>query len=190
MQLSINPNTLTFDKMKAYASLFPEAGRMALNRMAQMSRTQASTLVRERYNVKKMDVDPHMRTRNADVKNLQSKLVVSGRKIRLEKFGAKGAIPPNKGRRRKSGSTGVSVEVVRGRRRILAGSFRTYIKAGNKSVSGVFMRKGKERLPIEQKYGPGVQQMFGSTSVYTKLVRYVEAHLPKLLADAVKFKRA
>jgi len=183
-ELKISPNGLTIEKVKAYAEAFPEAGSAALNRMAQQSRTQANRLVRERYNVKAGVLNSALTTERSTKTTLRSKVKAKGRRIPLVEFGARGRIPSSKR------SVGVSVEVVRGRRLTSAGTFLAIPTFGrNTGAKGVYMRWGKTQYPIRRLYGPSVPQMFTATAVYRKLIEFVHERLPKLVYDAVKFKR-
>ena len=173
---------MTPAKMRAYEQAFPKAAAGALNKMAAQSKTESSRLVRERYNVKKSDLDPAFTIRRATSSSLQSVVKAKGRRISLIHFGARGTIPPRRG------TVGVTVEVIRGRRLAVAGSFLVAMKSSR--ARGIFVRKGQPRFPIQKLTGPSIPQMFYATKVYGNLVRFVDTHLPKLLADAIKFRQA
>ena len=75
-------------------------------------------------------------------------------RIRLIKFGAKGPTPS------RGQGTGVTYRLgAKGRNR-LPHAFITAVRAGDGSTEGVFMRKGKSRLPIRQLYGPSLGHVF------------------------------
>ena len=195
MELNINSAKLTPAKMVALGQQFPKATASALNRTAQQAKTEASRLVRERYNIKKSDLDRGIKPgKRATAQTLTASVRASGRRPALIDFGARGSMPA----RRKT--VGVSVEVVKGRRLNVAGSFLAIMKSGHR---GVFVkswkkplrrekriRDGKQyttQLPIEELTGPSVPQMFFSQKVYGKLKQFVNDALPKNLASAINF---
>lgn len=178
MELILNPNQMTPEKMAAWGRQFPKGASAGLNRTATQARTRSSQLVREGYNIKKSDLDKNIGIRRATEKKLEAALKVSGRRPKLMQFGAKGSIPS------KPGTTGVSVEVTKGRRLIVAASFLAVMPSGHK---GVFIRKTTKRLPIQELTGPSVPQMFFGRKVYRKLIDYVHEIMPKNLTDAINY---
>jgi hypothetical protein len=193
MDLQINSAKLTPAKMLALGQQFPKATASALNRTAQQAKTHASALVRERYNIRKGDLDKGIKPgKRATAQSLTASVKASGRRTPLIDFGARGTMPA----RRKT--VGVSVEVVKGRRLNVAGSFLAIMKSGHRGVFVKSMRKplrrekrpnkwGSTQLPIDELTGPSVPQMFYSQKVFGKLKQFVRDALPKNMASAINF---
>ena len=178
MQLNLSANSLKPTDMAALGRQFPKAASSALNRTAKQAKTQASALVRDRYNLKKSDLDRNIKVKNSSPSTLNASLRVSGKRQPLIDFGARGTLPSRRG------TVGASVEVVKGRRLNVAGSFLGIMKSGHK---GVFIRKAQKRLPIKELTGPSVPQMFFAQKVYGGLKAFVHEVLPKNLASAINF---
>jgi len=194
MQLNLSAHSLKPADMAALGRQFPKAASSALNRTVKQAKTQASTLVRERYNLKKSDLDRNIKVKNSSASTLQAALKVSGRRQPLIDFGARQT------------AQGVSVAVVKAERKVIRTSFIPKLPSGHKGVflrfgPKVRMQKGRyagtnvlrQRIgdPRKQKAveltGPGVPGMFSSTQVYGKLKQFVQETLPKNLASAINF---
>ena len=106
------------------------ATRGALNDTASHIRTVASREIRDKWNIKKKDLDPFIKVEKATRAKLEAKVEMRANPIPLSKFGAR--------QTRK----GVSVEVHKGKRKILKRAFFAQMGSGH---SGVFRRKAKSR---------------------------------------------
>lgn len=114
-----------------------KAGATALRDM----RAEASKRVRARKRIKARYITRALtlrRAKGADIAGMEWALDVSGEPVPLVAY-------PHR-----QTSKGVSVEVNRGKRTLVAGSFVASMKSGHK---GVFRRRGKSRLPIAELRG-------------------------------------
>lgn len=114
-----------------------KAGATALRDM----RAEASKRVRARKRIKGSYVRRALsmrRARGGDISSMEWAVDVSGESVPLVAY-------PNRQTRK-----GVSVEVNRGKRTLLKGAFRAKMASGH---IGVYARRGKQRLPIEEKLG-------------------------------------
>lgn len=137
-----------------------------------MSRTRGhagsslSTLIREKWNLKKADLDKKIQikasSRAGEYESFE--LTIKGISISLAYFGAKQymgnkVITRTVGRanRRTSKFQGMQVEVIKGRRTRLAGAFMQAADSGHMMV---MKRKGKGRYPVAIKASISVASMF------------------------------
>lgn len=114
-----------------------KAGATALRDM----KSEASKRIRSRKRIKGRYVTRALtmrRAKGSDIADLEWALDISGEPVPLV------AYPHRQARK------GVSVEVNRGKRTLIAGSFVATMRSGHK---GVFRRRGKARLPIEELRG-------------------------------------
>lgn len=114
-----------------------KAGATALRDM----RSEASKRIRARKRIKVSYIRKALTLRRAkggDIAGMEWAVDVSGQPVPLVAY-------PHRQTRK-----GVSVEVNRGKRTLLAGSFVATMKSGHK---GVFRRQGKARLPIDELRG-------------------------------------
>jgi hypothetical protein len=114
-----------------------KAGATALRDM----RSEASKRIRARKRIKSRYITRALtlrRARGGDIAGMEWALDVSGAPVPLVAY-------PHRQTRK-----GVSVEVNRGKRTLLKGSFVATMQSGH---VGVFRRKGKTRLPIEELRG-------------------------------------
>lgn len=196
MELILNPNQMTPEKMAAWGRAFPEARTKALNKTAQRAKTHAGRLVKERYVIKKRDIDKSIRIIRASVGKDEASLRVSGKKVGMSYFNVTGG----------RGSS-VEVEIVKGQRKVIPPAFIATMPSGHKGVflRGVINRNpvkrrkavprreiraniwGSTELPIDELTGPSLPQMFGQTKVQEKLIDFVNAVMPKNLTSAINF---
>jgi hypothetical protein len=130
--------------------------KRAISRATNAGRTIISSQIREKFNIKKSDLDPKI---GVDLSNLNQGigiLSVRGDPISMTYFGPsqirgniKTFVSKNKGLAQKqvkrAGTGGVAVKIISGKTAQLRGAFIATGKGGNIQV---FRRKGKERLPI------------------------------------------
>lgn len=133
------------------------AARETLKDLVKMAKTEASTGIREKFNVRKADLDPRLRVRLPTYANLTSEIKVSGLPIPLTYFGAREVRDSRSGvriqdrrsgriQRRSSLARGVSYEIEKGKRANLPKAFMAFHNAFGRVE--VFQRKGKERYPL------------------------------------------
>lgn len=116
----------------------------ALNRSAVTTRTFMQRAVADDTNLGSRDVAKQMRVDEATQQRLTSRVIISGKRIPLADFKARQT------RRGVSADTG-------GGRKVYPGTFLATMKSGH---LGVFARRGKARLPIDERYGPSLPHVF------------------------------
>ena len=203
MQLKLSPGTFTTNgaldvqKMVAYGKAFPDAGRIALNRMIDRSKAHIPVILNERYNIRRAAVARATTVgKRASARDLVAKLTVKERrKIPLAEFGA-----------RRVDSQTVVVKVLRGAPKVVGGGFMQKPRKGKYAGrfviykrTGVTLRgalsKGSRLLQelkrglVKRSYGPGIPAMFASTDAQRKLIQFAEERFPKVFADAINFKK-
>lgn len=134
----------------------PKAIAKALNRASETAKTEAARKVRESYYIKHGDILRTIKLKKATPSNLSSMVISTGRPIALAKFKITPARPSSK---RKSP---IIARVKKGEGGPIAHAFVARMKSGH---VGVFNRVGKSSKPIDQRYGPSVPQMLGSSTV-------------------------
>lgn len=128
----------------------------ALNRTIQMTKTEASRVIRQELPaLKKRQVDRYLSVNRASRRNHEARLICRFKPMPLTYFDPQPKRPLHEYKRRKR-IKGVSVRVKHGRKTI-PGSFMARMKSGH---LGVFRRKGKPRLPIKALYGPAPYHIF------------------------------
>jgi len=165
IQINVGKNITTI------ANQFPKAASASLNRIAQGARTELSRDVREEYNIKAADVSKNIVIANATKDNLR--VIIRARGSNLPFF----IFDP------RQTAQGVSIMIKTGARKVKAGAFLATMKSGHK---GVFIREGKKRLPIDEKYTIGLPQMITSKNISDKLVAFVQDKLPAELVRTIK----
>ena len=114
-----------------------KAGATALRDM----RSEASKRIRQRKRIKVSYIGKALtlrRARGSDIAGMEWSLDVSGQPVPLVAY-------PHRQTKK-----GVTVEVNRGKRTLVAGSFLSTMQSGHK---GVFRRRGAARLPIDELRG-------------------------------------
>lgn len=150
-------------RLNEIADQFPVAMARALTRTAKSARTMASSLIRERYNIKKQDLDPAIRVIDANRNQLYSAVIARSRRFPLIAFSAR--------QTRK----GVTFSVTKGKRVSMRSAFVQRMKSGHE---GVFTRVGKVRLPIKERYTISIAEMFNSRNINAEVERFVLENLP------------
>ena len=152
----------------------------AINRTSKMARTEGSKRIRERYAIKKSDVDPAIRIYAGTTRSLNARMVITGRPIPLGKF----RVSILKRRKGSPGGPPVKARVLKGGKGVrLDYGFYAVMKSGHK---GVFQRKGMpgrtmyKRLPIKELYGPSVPSMVSSEKVLKAIRKKVQDNFDRL----------
>jgi len=105
--------------------------------------------------------------------HLSARITASAKRLSLLR------IAPNA----KQTSTGVSYRT-QGQSKAIAHAFIATMKTGYK---GVFVRKGKERLPISEKYGVSIWKVFVNPTVMTTLQTAARIRFNTMLSQELKF---
>ncbi len=146
--------------------IYRKALRRTIKRMGAKFKNRAIKEVRKTYNVKAKTLRRHIKERmsGSDGGSVEWRFTVTGRPVNLIHFGAR--------QMRK----GVSVKVKKGSgRKVIKSAFIARDSGGHKRV---FMRKGKERLPIEAKSTLSYPQMFNK-DIIDKATKEVEENYGK-----------
>lgn len=152
MQINIRLDSEARDLLNAFPERVKVAASRAVNRALAGINTDSSKIIRQRYNVKKRDISIGVRSFKATKSRLEGRIDFGGKPIALEKFN------PNPKRYTKNKpKQGISVEIRRGKKTLFRSSFMS--RAGV-----IYVREGKDRLPIKKLYGPRIYQMIDSAS--------------------------
>lgn len=152
MQIDIKLDSEARDLLNAFPERVSVAASRAVNRALDGINTDSSKIIRQRYNVKKRDISIGVRKFKATKSRLEGRIEFGGKPIALEKFN-----PSPKRFTKNKPKQGISVEIRRGKKTLFRSSFMS--RAGV-----IFVRQGKERLPIKRLYGPRIYQMIDSDS--------------------------
>ncbi|MEC1744123.1 phage tail protein [Schinkia azotoformans] len=167
--ITIDVNNRLLEKaeedLKYIPKAVPKAVSAALNRTAEMAKTEITRKVRDQYYIRAKDVNETLKIRKASVSNLQSIVRSTGRRRELIMF----RVSPNTPRHKNPPS-------------ILRVAVK---KDGYKGIDGAFVARGassgelhalrrtdKSRYPIHIKYGPSVPQMIDDEEVVEYINQY------------------
>lgn len=180
-----------FDDLKAMLDpdIAKRATRSAIDKLSKQAKTEASSVIRERYNIKKGDLDPKMKIDPPRVDNLRAVISVTGRPISLTYFGAKQLTAQNRIITRTSGrqlkragrnQLGVTYSIAKGQPpRTLPHAFIATMKNGH---IGVFMRKGLGRSIIERNMVT-LATLFGGKVTMEKVQQLVQQKWPGIMKN-------
>jgi hypothetical protein len=126
----------------------------SLNRGIAAANTVMTRAIAQDIGLKAMDVRAAIKLDQASINRPEARLNATLKRIPLIKFGARGP-EPSRGKGR-----GVTYRLPGGRGR-LEHAFITTATGGHRSGQrGVYMRIGREREPIKEKYGPSIGHVF------------------------------
>lgn len=159
----------------------------ALKKTTIQAKTVAKKTIREAYNIKASKLSKQMTVRRLSFDVYQ--IVGKGKKgIPMIDFGAKQSgfttkkftMPDKKGKRlmrtkRKRGA--VTVAIKKGQKKTIKSAFLAQMPSGH---IGVFVRRGKKRLHIDEKYSIDVPSMLGSRKVFEKVRKLVRDKFSKI----------
>lgn len=148
------------------------AARSALNKTAKSARAGAIKFIRKTYAVKAASLRKAMTIKRATGKSSSAELVIGGSMMGLINFSAR------------QGRKGVSVTVKRGSRKIIKHAFIAQVGRGH---LGVFQRKTKKRLPIEEKFTVSPQGMFRGAGAENRVAAIVNRELPRIFKREIEF---
>ncbi|WII39191.1 phage tail protein [Paenibacillus thiaminolyticus] len=146
--------------VKKLAQKAPKAVNAAFKRTGQRVQTVAVQEVRKEYIIRAGDVKKYGNLKLTQ-RNDEIEFKSSGRNIRLIKFKTTPTRPVK--RRPKVLKAAVKRH---GEKKPIGGAFVQNMSNGS---MGVYRRKGKRKLPIEQLYSPGVPIMLNSAKIRDKL---------------------
>jgi len=166
LKLQVNENYGR--ELAAFGPALKTVFARGINKGIRGAKTDAVKAVRQHYNVKSSGLRKKLNTPQSALANrnkLRASLFADNKPMSLALFGA---LPNSPEKKRPRG--GVSVKVKKSRKRI-PHSFVAQMKSGH---VGVFVRKGKDSLPIDEKVGPSAFQMTGSPSVFATMTAGAE----------------
>lgn len=143
---------LVADEFETYPRRAQSAIVRALNRGMTAGRTAMQRAIAKDMGIKAADANKRLRQRMASANTPQSRLSAGFERVPLMAFNARGPVP-SRGR-----GKGVSYRMGAGNARTrLQSAFIAKMKSGH---PGVFIRKGRGRLPVVQLHGPSVGHVF------------------------------
>jgi len=168
---------------------YERAMRATVNDLAGTIRTQTAKAIKRRYTLPAARVKEGIVVRKAR-QDMTASITYTGRPPGLQHFKARqvrksGGVAYSlqmgkhgmTGRRLRRGSpSGVTVEVVKGRRKPVSRGFMAVMPGGG---VGVWKRKGKKRLPIKRLHGPSIKGMFRRTGGMRRARLIVNKELSK-----------
>jgi len=151
----------------------------ALNRSINSGRTLATRLIASDLGLKVGDVREFVSVQEARADRLEASVQVSARRIPLIKFGAAGPDPHADATQ--PGFRGVTVKMKGG-----AGHyFKAFIARMPSGHVGVFQRRGRRRLPIDQLHGPSPWRAYQKHQ--PTVVARVQEQLAKTLPHEIEY---
>lgn len=169
--LAIRFNTSDVEKtIRQFKARYPRAVARALNRAINSARAGMTTAIARDMGLKASVVRNELKVQQATQTSFIARLSVTGTRIPLEQFGARGPLP----------SRGRGRVTVRGK--TYPGAFRARMRSGH---VGVFKRLDPPRLPIVELRGASLPHVFANHAPLG-LARGQEA-LKKNLASELHF---
>lgn len=150
---------------------FPRAAASALNRTADAVRSSAVKSISADIGVKQKAVRDAVRIQKARQGTLEARVVATGARIPIIDL---------KARETKKGITWA----FRGARRLIPHSFIATMRSGHK---GVFKRRGRTRLSIDELFGPSIPLVFSRKRILESLKQIASDRMLKELKSALKF---
>ncbi len=160
----------------------------ALNDTAREMKTDATREIRVHYNVKAGPVRKGLRLiRRATPKLLKTGIKTKGKALSLIHFGVYPSKPVSEGGNRPKVGVGVRIKKG-GSRRKMKGMFVARRRDTGKLA--VMKRTGRTRLPVWEKWGPGIPKMLQTKDVTTRVRKKAVARLNKNVERQVRHEAA
>jgi hypothetical protein len=159
--------TLDLKKVIDFKSLPPKVARSSINELTRHAKTTLSKSIREKYNLRAKTINAAMSVKLARGRDFDGEIHIKGKRIGLEKFGARQT------------KRGVKVKVKK-TAKLIRHAFMVP-SLGNK----VFARKGPTRLPIRRLTGPSVPQL--ALSVFEKIKPRLFTKAQEIVKRKVEF---
>lgn len=176
MSALIEVNAYQVEKAAAMLANLPNGAKralaIALNRAITGVRTDAVKQITETYTIKSTIVRDSIAIKKASINNLAAIIKADGAVIPITKFKI------NIGRASINGKSRpiLRATVKHGDTKILKHGFTANMGSGH---NGVFLRTGKERLPIKQVFSLSIPQMLGNKDVQAYLEENASDRLDK-----------
>lgn len=196
ISITIDPASLNNvrEKLRKSPELLNKAISGALNDTAKHERTFISSGIRERVNIKKQDIDPHIKVGSASGKNLAATVTLRKTdRLSLKYFGAtqtKSGVTYRIKRQQRDPGGGINKRAravlgIKGTSKDrIADAFGPKIPrlGGN-----VYRRVGKSRLPIKKLYGPSAWGVFVQSGMRKLVKKDAKAFLAKRLKQRLQY---
>ncbi len=173
----------------------PKLTARILRKTIDTVKTEASSTVRDDYNIKKGDLDPNMKVQYARPEDLKAVINVSGKPISLLYFGAKQLTAQNRvitmkgGKQLKRASRslqqGVTYEILKGQKKNLQHAFIAFDPRLNRLV--VWRRVGTKRYPVKSVNMVTIASLFANKKTLAAMQRKVREAGPKIAAQEFNF---
>jgi len=144
----------------------------AFNRTATAVQRAAAREIGQEIGVVQREVVKTLAIRRATSSKPDAQVVATGKRIPLIQF------------RARQTRLGVSYRIGRRGAKTLQGGFLARLKSGHR---GVFMRRGKKRLPIDERYGPSAVLIFTRKKVQAVLRSVIAERFAKEFAHHFRF---
>lgn len=156
--------------MAAYPKRTHIATTRALNRALTSGRAAMATLIAKDMGLKSKEAKDAVRITPATLESLQVQLAASKKRLPLSRFGAKQT------------ARGVTYKIGQGGRGRIESAFLARLSSTHE---GVFARRGKARLPIDERFGPSIGRVFDKYR--SPVVTAMQETFTQRLAHELKF---
>lgn len=178
-------------KLGDMKSKAPQVFKNAVNKTARQARKRIAQSAKGAYTVKMGGFNQHMKIHSASTGNLTASVDADGKPLEIIKF-------KNRGGRQGIGGAAASADITNeGLKKLISSkggkAFKTGVQTGHIGTthSGIFQRKGRERLPIKQLYSNSVPKMVekvyqGERGMAGALKEPIQSDLRKNLEAEIK----
>jgi Prophage minor tail protein Z (GPZ) len=146
-----------------------EVAALALNDTVKNARVETAQLLRPVMKVPSADIKESLHIEPARPEHLEAAMVAAGKPLKMIEFNPRAS------------RAGVSVQIG-GKTEVYRHAFLATMKTGHR---GVYERRGAQRLPIRELYGPSVPGMLKRSDVLPNLTAYMESRLLVNLAREI-----
>lgn len=172
--MALTPAQATDKLLNAAQSKMKLATVRTLNRLADSVNSKAASEIARDLGLKNKDVKAALRISKArgSEQTPQAEVIATGKRIPLIAFAARQV------------RRGVSYRIGSAGRKTAAGKFIAKMRSGHE---GVFGRRGKSRLPIDELLGPSIPRSFVNRKVQAALHSLIESRMIKEMAANARF---
>lgn len=161
--------------LRSMDKLERKAAISALNRTGQQVKTAANRKIREQYSFKARVVSQSLKVSRSQFSRLEVSVISEGKRTQLIDASARQT------------KRGVTVRIGK-QRKLITGAFVARMKSGH---VGVFSRRTKKRLPIDERYTIAIAEAFGSKPVVATMhFKSEEVFLLRFEHELVRLSRA
>jgi hypothetical protein len=171
MNVAITITDQVSERLRALGLGMTLAMARAVNRTMQSVRTETVRRLADDVGLPQREIRKSLELRKATRNDLRAELTVSGRRIPLIAFHARQT------------RAGVSYGL-RGGRGVAPSAFIATMRSGHR---GVFRRRSRARLPIDELRGPSLPHVFGARRIREALWAVVDEVYPRNLDHEIAF---